>query len=648
MSNLTDNLNNLANRLAENENVTRLIQEQISVKATVQAESMYGMIDAMCVDTIDPWKKNRVRFFNPLLHKPNTPVKSLPYAWPISPQGGFDASGCTWIPPAGSTLCIMFRNGHRDDPYYLGTMWHGDRGADGEHKWGITNEEYNKIHEGHRNGYLVGPKDGSQVYAPWPTENSNGFFIDSIQDFENDVDAQNKITYPNIHGWITPQKHGIKLVDGDYKCNHKGKRFELYTSAGNWMVFKDDHLHEYSSYAHPDCGVEGDQVDCVDEDGKPTETGECGGTTPKGTNKYFGYEHECRPHKGPGTPQNNKIELPQSGWQVLSKGGGTILIDDSVLEPKGVPNWESGTRPFDWGCQDICQGKIQIISMTGHKLTFSDKESDPKQRGNENYAKLESALGNSITLNDHTITGCEDQPIAGEERGILIQSTSKNIIQLCDNENDQSISCRRGGNTPIAKAKKAFIKARTGYGIEIMLDDLGSQEETSKQSLTLFCPHKDNKERGPHILKMQENPDGPGEVSLIVGGNYICVTHDGHTTVVGDKDKNPGNHITIVSKHTISMTEGFYFNKADVQVMVSKKAILLMAGEDCEKDAASIEACLKSGGDCSTMAPCVYPALCLGPNGVMTSDRVFISASKSASPVSIFQLTPFHENTAQS
>src|ERR1700753_2026451 len=76
-----------------------------------QSEQMFGMYTALCVETKDVWKQNRIRFFCPLFHDPSSPIKSLPWAWPISSMGGFDDSGLSWVPPAGSTVCLIFEGG---------------------------------------------------------------------------------------------------------------------------------------------------------------------------------------------------------------------------------------------------------------------------------------------------------------------------------------------------------------------------------------------------------------------------------------------------------------------------------------------------------------------------------------------------------
>ena len=669
LDNIDLRLKVLENRFSElGYDMTALVQSEYKKKWKIkpQAETMYGLFTALCVDTIDPWKQGRVRFFSPLTHNPNVPVKSLPFAYPISSAGGFDDCGMTWVPPAGSTLCIVYENGSRNSPFYIGTTWHRDRGPDGKHNWAYNIDEYYKIHEGHRKGYLVGPNDGSQVFQPWNTEMYNGFDIDSIQDFENDPEAQRKITYPNIYGWKTPQKHTWKNVDGDYKCNHKFKRMEFLSSCGNHMIFKDDHLHNSGDWAHPNCGVSGSELDCIDADGNPKEKTECEGeksnstilgghpSTPEGTtyglesntgsNPYFKHENECRPYRGVGTPMNNKVELPQTGVQITSISGQVFRMDDSVEEPSGIPDWERGLRPFDYGCNNKFLGHIVLLSSTGHEFRISDVEEDSQLRGDKNFMRLKTATGNLIELNDHTV-GKKDCPgcppnLAGNKRGIALVSTSNHHIMMIDEENEQCSPCRMDngevqwnaeGSQNTAKAKKAFIRLRSGYGLEILMKDEASQEETQEQHIQIFCPQKDNEERGPHIMRFQEKPSGPGFVFLRVGGNYICSTYDNHYTSVGDKEKNPSDKVVIVSKNTLIDTDKFYFNVAEIHAFMADKIILLMAGKDCEP---------KGEGEC---IPCVWPVLCLSPKGITISDRVFVSASPDAQCAHIMHLMPFHQ-----
>lgn len=676
-----------------------------------QSEMQFGMYTALCIETIDIWKQNRIRFFSPLFHDQKMTIKKLPWANAVSSLGGFDDCGVTWVPPAGSTVCIMFENGNRASPYYIGTTWHRNRGPDGGHNWGYNIEEYYKIWEGKRNGYMVGPNDGSQVFPPWNTENYNGFDLSSIVDFADNPEAQKLITNPNIFGMKTPEKHYIKMVDGDPKCNRKWKRFEIMSSCGNWIMLKDDHLHYAGQWAHPDCGVPEGETSCVEDannsslqdelqggfntleqvvvnqsltinvsanaeaeanttditpkSGKKKEEVPCedkksnkkiiGGHpstgSPKtkyyksqvGANPFFKHSQECRPYKGAPTPQNNVCDLPQTGIQLMSISGHTLVFDDSVEEPSGEPTWD---REFDFGCNDHYLGRSYWKSATGHSIELSDVESPigddgAKLRGDENFIRLLTATGNKIEMNDHTESqkdcpGCPPN-IAGKERGIHLQSTSNHTIDMVDETNEQCAPCRMEGGTPIPKAKKAFVRIRTGYGLEMAFRDDDSQEETKQQHIQIFCPQKDNIERGPHIHRYQEAPTGPGLVFLRVGGNYVVSTYDNHITIVGDEEKNPSDLMEIVTRTNLVYTKDVYLNITDkLHLFYAKEMILLLAGEDCTPG----DDC---GGGCGGPQPCFGAVIvydfCTGC--VKISDRVFASTSGNAQPLSMFQLAPF-------
>lgn len=694
-----------------------------SGRVVEQAEMQFGMYTALCIETIDIWKQNRIRWFSPLFHNQRMTVKKLPWANAVSSLGGFDDCGVTWVPPAGSTVCIMFENGNRASPYYIGTTWHRNRGADGQHNWGFNIEEYYKIWEGKRNGYLVGPNDGSQVFPPWNTENYHGYDLSSLVDFANDPNAQKLITYPNIFGFKTPEKHMIKMVDGDPKCNRKWKRFEIMSSCGNWIMMKDDHLHYAGQWANPQCGqgvkpgdtacpegtsdqseidvlrpgfsveglsthqhgqeqvlqnadsqAEANATDVTPKFAKKKEDTECQGkksnskiigghprtpgeaghpaqngrpitkypTSQVGDNPFFKHTQECRPYRGAGTPQNNICDLPQTGIQIMSISGHTMVFDDSVEEPSGDPTWD---REFDFGCNDHYVGRIYIKSATGHVFEMSDVESPPgddgaKLRGKDNYIRFLTATGNKIELNDHTESqkdcpGCPPN-IAGKERGIHLQSTSNHTIDMVDETNEQCAPCRMEGGVPIPKSKKAFIKIRTGYGLEMSYNDDHSQEKTQEQYIQIFCPQKDNEERGPHIHRYQEAPSGPGLVFLRVGGNYVVSTYDNHITIVGDEEKNPSDLIEIVSRINLVYTKDVYINVTDkLHLFYAKEVILLLAGQDCTPPPGC--------GGCGGPDPCIGAVIvydfCTGC--VRISDRVFASTSAKASPLSIFQLSPF-------
>lgn len=665
-------LESVKNRMGNlNYDVRGVMRAELQSNSTVvqQSEMQYGLYTALCVETIDIWKQNRIRYFSPHFHNPKTPMKKLPWASAISAMGGFDDCGLNWVPPAGSTVCLIFETGNRQNAYYIGTTWGRDRGPQGQHNFGVPIPEYYKVWEGHRKGYLVGPDDESQTLPPWNTESYNGFDLTSVLDFADKPEVQKIITYPNIYGFKTPEKHMIKMVDGDPKCNRKWKRFEIMSGCGNWIMMKDDHLHYAGQWAHPDCGgdIQDADVSCVEDveetpetdrakgglnrinsktldeatlsllqeeaatvditfkEGKKKEETECEGKSSnskiigghpstghpntqhvkaqKGANAYFKHKNECRPYKGPGTPQNNKCDLPQSGIQFMSISGHTFVMDDSVAEPSGNPEWERSMQSFDFGCNDLYVGRSYWRSATGHVIEMSDVESDSKLRGVDNYIRMKTANGNFFEMNDHTV-GQKDCPgclpnIAGEKRGFTMRSTSNHTFEMIDHTNEQCGPCRTEGGTPKPKAKKAFVKIRTGYGLEILMKDENSQEKTKRQHIQIFCPHYDNKVRGPHIHRYQEAPEGPGLVLLRVGGNYVVLTYDNHMTVVGDFEENPSNLIELVSKINFVYTKDVYINVSDqMHLFYNPNVILLLAGEECTEKCGC-------GGD----LPCIGPVL---------------------------------------
>jgi hypothetical protein len=688
---IPENLQLIEQRLAQVEErfsdmgygIKNLVKSEIQTnwRTPAQQETIYGMHTAICIETIDPWKQGRVRYFSPLQHMKDAAVKSLPWAYPISNQGGFDDCGSTWVPPAGSKLCLIFEAGNRQWPYYLGTTWDRDRSGG----WNYPVPEYEKIHRGHRGGYLAGvrgeTRDENQVFPPWNTENYNGYDIDSISDFENDPEAINKVTYPNIYGWKTPQKHMIKMVDGNYKCNFRWQRMELKSAQGNHLIFKDDRVHPAAQWAHPDCGCgSGDLSKCNEGDepiekvekcptqaqgdntpvaptvmmigsGKPNEQiSQSGSAEGQCSNPYFKHKSECRPYSGPGNPQNNKVDkttLPQSGIQMTSLSGHTFWMDDSVKEPKGKNNWEKGLEPFDYGCDEVFKGKSVWKSAHGHQMMMSDVEPDeaPKGRSAENFIRIMTATGNRFEMNDDTKgKSCR----AGPRRGIEMQSTSNHTFQMIDENNDQCNLNRREGGVPINKATDAFVKIRTGYGLEIMMADDNHQKDTQTQYIQIKAPQYDAC-CGPHFIRMQES-DYCGYVFIRAGGDYMCMTEGDHVTVVGvgettPKDDfckggclGPRNWFTAVSKHSVHWSCNFYFNKSEIAAFLADKIILLMAGKDCPPPPDS------TTGECT---PCVGPVAVLisdpkkKTGRLVASDRVFASASLEAPAISLFNLSPF-------
>jgi hypothetical protein len=585
----------------------------------------------------------------------------------------------------------MFEAGNRGCPFYLGTVWHRNRGPAGQENFGYTVQEFSDIWSGKRDGYLAGPDDGSQVFPPWNTENYNGFDITSVVDFANDPEAQRLLTYPNIYGFKTPEKHLFKMVDGDPKCNRKWKRLEIMSSRGNWIMMKDDHLHYCGQWANPSCGGKvkdgdtscvqnadtqgqqdylkqkgfgarpsakqlGEVTDLTPKTGEKKEETDCEGessngkiigghpnTSAQGTpyidvqsgaNPFFKSKQECRPYKGAPTPLNASCDLPQTGIQFMSMSGHTLVMDDSVEEPKGNMEWKDD---FNFGCNDKFAGRSYWKSATGHLIELSDVEEPKKVRGENNFIKILSAAGNKIELNDHTQEGC----VAGEQRGIHLRSTSRHTIDMVDETNEQCSPERMDGGQPISKSKKAYVRIRTGYGLQMSFNDDFSQEETQQQNIEIFCPQKDNTERGPHIHRYQEAPSGPGLVFLRVGGNYVVYTYDNHVTVVGDEEKNPSNLIEFVTKVNIVYTKDFYINVTDkMHVFFAKEMILLLAGQDADGEKKKC----KGDKDPRIGSVLIYD-YCSGC--VKISDRIIGSASGDARPLTIFDMLPFNKNCLQ-
>jgi len=679
-----------------------VVRNELTNNATrlQQPLTQFGLYAALCVSTLDPWKQNRIKWYHPFFHDPELTVSQLPWAHAVSNLGGFDDCGATWVPPAGSTVCILFENGNSSSPFYIGTIWQRSRGklsqpnsnsaASGNsnfRNFSVNVDEYYQIWEGTRTGYLVGPDDGSQVFPPWNTENYNGFDLSSSVDFDSNPDAQKLLTYPNIYGFKTPEKHMIKMVDGDPKCNRKWKRFEIMSSRGNWIMMKDDHLHYAGQWAHPSCGSKPGEVSCVEEasvyklvdvlrsgvrpttgngqtnrittNGQIKEKVPCEGKlsnkkiigghpqtghpatkygggpkgygTQVGANPFFKQKQECRPYSGAQTPQNNFCDLPQTGIQLMSISGHTLVMDDSVEEPYGAPTWD---KEFDFGCNDHYVGRTYWKSATGHSIEMSDVESPAgeagkKLRGEDNYIRILSANGNRIELNDHTVgkntcPGCPPN-VAGKKRGIVLESTSKHKIEMIDEGNEQCSPCRKDGGKPAAKATQAYIKIRSGYGLEMSFRDRNSQEETQQQSILIKAPQKDNTQRGAHLQLFQERAEGPGLVFLRVGGNFINSTYDNHITVVGNSS-NPGNLIETVYGNNYVNSKKYYINVSEKShYFKSNNYILLLAGEDCESGS-----CLGS-----------VLVFDFKTGRIKLSDRVFASSSPGAPTASIFFMSPF-------
>lgn len=595
----------------------------------VQSEAMFGLRFGLCVDTKDPFAQGRIRVYIASNDKRETPIKGLYWAYPISALGGFDDSGVLWVPPAGSTVALLFGSGDRSNPFYLGTIWNRDRGPEGQQNWDYGVPEYQCIHEGHRKGYWVGPNDESQVLPPSNTENYNIKDFDDVEAFEQDTEALKNVTPSHIYMMKTPNKHRLKFDDGNYACNHRAKRLELGSSCGHTFLMWDDHMHKAGSHAHPlacECGPnasggDGSGIECGmppcggSEDDKQEPPGTCGDHESEAcVNDLFKHESEGRAWRGPCTPQNNKCDLEQTGVFLSSISGHVFVQDDEVDDPRGVPDWERGTKPFDFGCTNKFYGKTFIKSATGHVFKMGDAEDLPNVRSGTfthpvtgefepNGFLLKTATGHRIEMNDHTLPG----GIAGEQRHIQIESTSKHLLEMVDYTNEQASPNRREGGVPVNKATKAYVRLKTGYGLQLLMRDDNSQQDTQRQFIELLAPHKDNC-HGPHILRMQEEfPDAPGLVFLRCGGYFYGCSIREWIEVVGvpeDSEKSEcdfkASKVTVVTEHDIHDTENVYVYLSQIEFHHAKEFIILAAGCDCPAP---------ENDRCGTTGPCVYPVI---------------------------------------
>lgn len=688
-----------------------------------QRNAYRGLHLALCVDTRDPLKQNRVKYFSPVLHTglqysekalPNdmpgeslvTRLEELDWAWPISSMGGFDDCGLNWVPPPGSMLCLTFVHGDPSMVFYHGTTWYRDKGPIQHDTWNYHIQEYYKIWEGHRSGYMVGPNDESQVFPHDNTDNYQGYDIDTTTDIEYNPDSVHLTTFPHKYSISSPDKHRIILDDGDPKCNRRWKRLEVISSMGHLFLMKDDPYHRCGDWLNPQCFIS--YVDVVpsicavsmtvytnpisniisfvpamvpytcpqgpdycsvipetpsltvdqeyvgsgtytfDSRGIPTISGREDWCPPKtpfpdvilpsiprdclngvidgltdfcfkfnnyGRNKYQKHRHDCYPY------YCQDCGLNQSGIQVRSRSGATIVFDDSVEEPRERPEWERTLKPFDMdGCTGNFRGRTYWRSATGHYIEMTDYENQPHLRSKRNGINIVTACGNQICLNDETLPGC----VAGPLRGVHIKSTANHTLDMVDETNKQCSPDRNGCAKTGPYSKKAFVRLRSGYGITVTLCDFGDQTKTDQQYFQIMSPQKDNLVRGPHVLHMQERPTGPGQVFLRAGGDYVVYSYDKFVEIVGEIKDNPSDKMEFISRHKLVSVNNVYYNRCKTAVFWSEDFIFLLAGKDCEPKSPVGQG-----------QPCCYPAVVAFQQipefvsavcGIKASEHVFMSA----------------------
>lgn len=468
-----------------------------------QESSYKGLHLALCVDTRDPWKMNRVRFFSPLLHPENAPIESLDWAWPISAMGGFDHTGLTWPPPPGSTLCLMFQGGNPDAPFYIGTTWQRDKGPEGAPNWNFNIPEYDKVFKGHRKGYMVGKNDESQHLPPWNTDNYQGYDIDTSVETNLVPDAYTKTTWPHLYGFVTPEKHRFTADDGDPRCNRRWKRLEIQSSLGHYFLMKDDPYHVCGEWVNPKCKTS--FTDIIPDVCIPSFTSYIsviGGISTTvflalpydcmqgpefcsvipisldtisttAEEAYLGLEHTCPGYSPPSTISS----IPVDCLSVLYKSSpcGQGFANDGKNR---YHKHKQECFPFlRNGCQ-LAQSGILLQSRSGAGITFDDSVEEPRGRPEweqtleefdfdgctgvfKGKTKWDSSTGHVIEMNDE-----EDQPrIRGRRNGINLLTASGNQVFLCDH----SKPCCTAG-----ELRGVHIRSTSGATFD-MVDDTNKQ-----------------------------------------------------------------------------------------------------------------------------------------------------------------------------
>lgn len=497
-----------------------------------QSNFFFGLHLALCVDTRDPWKQNRVRYFSPVMHvADNTSqdrgvrIGNLDWAWPISAMGGFDDCGLTWVPPVGSTICLLFQNGSPNTAFYIGTTWQRDKGPEYAPNWGLDIPEYNKIWKGHRKGYMVGKNDESQHKPPFDTSNYQGYDIDNNLDVNLVADAMTKTTFPHIYGAKTPEKHMWVMDDGDPKCNRRWKRIEIMSSMGHYFLMKDDPYHHCGEWVNPKCkishvyiqpeictpsfisvglisssllisGVVIPTVLSISMWGSypcPQGPDDCNAveqTDNTAEQDYQGTEHLC-PYFDP------MSSIPVSSTPVpdclgLLKGATDFCFSFNNDGRNKYHKHKQECYPFLNNRCGLPQSGMQLLSRSGHALVMDDSVEQPRQRNEwertlekfdmdgctgvyRGRTYLRSATGHYIELNDTE----ENPKIRGPRNGINIVTAAGN--QVCLNDHTKP-GCVAGDNRGVV------IKSTADHSL-VFCDDTNQQCSAERDGCTKTGPY---------------------------------------------------------------------------------------------------------------------------------------------------------------
>lgn len=548
-----------------------------NIKAATMAQGrawtpmpLYGVHLAICVDTRDPWKDNRIMIYCPVIHNlKNSSFLSestLDWASPCSPFGSIDDVGCCFIPPEGSTVLIMFEGGDRSSPYYIGSTWipaKADPETD-EGDFSPSRERYRWGSGGQRNGDVKNGKINS-LFPPWNNESYYGDdlkpegtltadetvgglninandtqniqVVGELEQTRTGVSGDGYSTQgwrsrdiPNIYGIKTPEKHFLQFVDGSFERERKlwGKRLVLQSSKGNILIFKDDNdqtAEEIFEHQYWDSFN-----DSLSTGGQPFSK--------------VGNLHS--------------VELNHTGVQLQSLGGGRLIIDDKIqgdLSPN-QNNWVNGFPSSPESGQLLYRTMVRLESHTEHRITLSDhNEIQTNIRSPRDGIFLSTACGHFIGMIDHTSL----EGKADTDRKIQIQSTSGHKLEMKDYQcSIQSPGTRAIGryagvgqrgyrddgvyDSPNSKpdgqglGERVCIKMTSGFGQFLLFEDGSNQQRPTEQYILLSnAPGKNDPFNFFRMNQVTQQKlvhlNCAGERLTTVERNYTRVTERGETLI---------------------------------------------------------------------------------------------------------------------
>jgi hypothetical protein len=210
---------------------------------------------------------------------------------------------------------------------------------------------------------------------------------------------------------------------------------------------------------------------------------------------------------------------------------------------------------------------------------------------------------------------------------------------MSDEGNERSYACRSEGATPLANANAAYMQLRTGYGLQITLNDSPSQKTTQGQSIDIVAPQK-SIEGGsrPHIIQLQEGyPDiqESGFIQIRSGGNLFLYATENSLELVD------GHKIVYTRTNRLDYTENNFFHigrdypppPPDVTPDGESPPENLLQPQ---LNQATNQATAANQDEC---VPGVFPILVLMPNGcIRASDRIYASCSNAAQAIGLGNL----------